>query len=130
VQAEFSCDPWLKAPGFINPQNLRRDILVSKFALQLDLYRYSEQLRALVRREARAKSALVSTLLGGGGGGGGAIGGVGLDGANDGLMSGPALATLIERSVKALNEGDFPCAGNVVDSFNRWGCISCTQLYP
>ena len=34
-------------------------------------------------------------------------------------MTGPALAALIERSVTALNEGDFPSAGNVVDSFNR-----------
>ena len=34
-------------------------------------------------------------------------------------MTGPALAALIERSVSALNEGDFPSAGNVVDSFNR-----------
>lgn len=67
-----------------------------------------EQLRALVRREARAKST-VATLVGGGGDGGG----------GGGLMTGPALATLIERSVRALNEGDFPSAGNVVDSFNR-----------
>ena len=35
------------------------------------------------------------------------------------VMTGPALAALIERSVTALNEGDFPSAGNVVDSFNR-----------
>ena len=34
-------------------------------------------------------------------------------------MTGPSLAALIERSVTALNEGDFPSAGNVVDSFNR-----------
>lgn len=38
---------------------------------------------------------------------------------NSGLMTGPSLAALIERSVTALNEGDFPSAGNVVDSFNR-----------
>ena len=34
-------------------------------------------------------------------------------------MTGVALAALIERSVAALNEGDFPTAGSVVDAFNR-----------
>ena len=73
------------------------------------------QLRAVVRSHARAKSA-VGALGGGGGPGDG--GGAGA-GAGGGLMTGPQLATLIERSVRALNEGDFPSAGNVVDSFNR-----------
>jgi hypothetical protein len=50
---------------------------------------------------------------------GGADGGGAGAGAGAGLMTGPQLATLIERSVRALNEGDFPSAGNVVDSFNR-----------
>ena len=34
-------------------------------------------------------------------------------------MTGVELAALIERSVAALNEGDFPTAGSVVDAFNR-----------
>ena len=68
--------------------------------------RQRAELKALVRREARAKSSLGAAL-----------------GARRGrtraAMTGPALATLVERSVRALNEGDFPSAGNVVDSFNR-----------
>ena len=34
-------------------------------------------------------------------------------------MTGVELAALIERSVAALHEGDFPTAGSVVDAFNR-----------
>jgi hypothetical protein len=68
--------------------------------------RQRAELKALVRREARAKSSLGAAL--------GAAAG-----ADSGRMTGPALATLVERSVRALNEGDFPSAGNVVDSFNR-----------
>ena len=67
--------------------------------------RQRTELKALVRREARAKSSLGAAL--------------GAAGADSGRMTGPALATLVERSVRALNEGDFPSAGNVVDSFNR-----------
>ena len=69
------------------------------------------KLSKLVLEHAKAKDGLGDLLDRGGNGGVGAGGGK--------YMTGPTLAALIERSVKALNEGDFPSAGNVVDSFNR-----------
>ena len=60
--------------------------------------RQRAELKALVRREARAKSSLGAAL--------------GAAGADSGCMTGPALATLVEPPARALNEGDFPSAGN------------------
>ena len=83
---------------------LRDDELEPAYVEQRD------QLRRIITQSAKAKahveipgSAPSKTALG----------------SATGLMTGPALAALIERSVSALNEGDFPSAGNVVDSFNR-----------
>ena len=81
---------------------------------------YVEQratLRAFVAAEARAKIA-PRAILARGESGGGADDARAADGSAA-AMTGPALAALVERSVNALNEGDFPSAGNVVDSFNR-----------
>jgi hypothetical protein len=79
--------------------------------------RQREELKAHVRKSAVAKSSLGAAL--------------GMDetsgmsqstketNAPNAKMTGVSLAALIERSVAALNEGDFPTAGSVVDAFNR-----------
>ena len=74
--------------------------------------RQREELKAHVRKSAVAKSSLGAALA--------------LDAESaestdspNAKMTGVSLAALIERSVAALNEGDFPTAGSVVDAFNR-----------
>ena len=72
---------------------------------------YVEQratLRAFVAAEARAKIA-PRAILARGESGGGADDARAADGSAA-AMTGPALAALVERSVNALNEGDFPSA--------------------
>jgi hypothetical protein len=55
----------LKAPGFIQPVNLKCDILVSKFAFKCDLHRYSEEWEAVLDAPSPFFSMLSVGDLGG-----------------------------------------------------------------
>lgn len=79
--------------------------------------RYVEQretLRATVRNDAVAKSSLGAAVAESARGGSHHS-----FGDDSGQMTGVSLAALVTRSVNALNEGDFPTVGSVVDAFNR-----------
>ena len=79
-----------------------------------------EKLKAHVRASAVAKPSLGAALATSAATGNrdAAVGGE--DATTSELFAtGVSLAALIERSVAALNEGDFPTAGSVVDAFNR-----------
>lgn len=75
-----------------------------------------ETLRKIVRNDAVAKSSLGAALAASGGG---IHQAKDAPSGNNKQMTGVSLAALMERSVNALNEGDFPTAGSVVDAFNR-----------
>ena len=100
--------------------------------LETNYVEQREVLRSLVRKEAVAKSFLGAALTSGKKRKAGTdfVRDADADGdaadSNDETASsnlervtGASLAALVERSVTALNEGDFPTAGSVVDSFNR-----------
>ena len=79
-----------------------------------------EKLGARVRSSAVAKSSLGAALATSGAAtSDGRAGFEDATSSDDGVMTGVSLAALVERSVAALNEGDFPTAGSVVDAFNR-----------